>query len=141
MTLGERIKELRKMNQLTQVELAQKLNVTKGTVSTWETNSRTPSFDTLEQLCDMFRVGMDYLMGRSDDDSPRAMPEEEMENLALSQVEDDLSEYAVKYARLDEFGRQAVESLFLAEYNRCRLLKSLNEAGSYTASIRIKREQ
>ena len=68
MTLGERIKELRKKNQLTQVELAQKLNVTKGTVSTWETNSRTPSFDTLEQLCDMFRVGMDYLMGRSDDD-------------------------------------------------------------------------
>ena len=31
-TLGERIKELRKKNQLTQVDLAQKLNVTKGTV-------------------------------------------------------------------------------------------------------------
>ena len=41
MTLGERIKELRKKNGLTQVGLAEKLDVTKGTVSTWETNSRT----------------------------------------------------------------------------------------------------
>lgn len=141
MTLGERIKELRKKHQLTQVELAQKLDVTKGTVSTWETNSRTPNFDTLEQMCDLFQVGMDYLLGRSDDASPRVVTEEDTEALGKFAVEDDLSEYAVKYARLDEFGRQAVESLILAEFNRCRAQKTLQEAGNYSASIRIKNSQ
>lgn len=141
MTLGERIKELRKKNGLTQVGLAEKLDVTKGTVSTWETNSRTPNFDTLEQLCDLFQVGMDYLLGRSDDASPRVMTEEDVEALGRFSVEDDLSEYAVKYARLDEFGRQAVESLILAEFNRCRMQKTLQEAGTYSASIRIKTSQ
>ena len=141
MTLGERIKELRKKHRLTQVELAQKLDVTKGTVSTWETNSRTPNFDTLEQMCDLFQVGMDYLLGRSDDASPRVMTEEDDEALGRFAVEDDLTEYAVKYARLDEFGRQAVESLILAEFNRCRMQKTLQEAGTYSASIRIKNSQ
>lgn len=141
MTLGERIKELRKKNGLTQVGLAEKLDVTKGTVSTWETNSRTPNFDTLEQMCDLFQVGMDYLLGRSDDASPRVMTEEDDEALGRFAVEDDLSEYAVKYARLDEFGRQAVESLILAEFNRCRMQKTLQEAGTYSASIRIKNSQ
>ena len=141
MALGERIKELRKKNGLTQVGLAEKLDVTKGTVSTWETNSRTPNFDTLEQMCDLFQVGMDYLLGRSDDASPRVMTEEDDEALGRFAVEDDLSEYAVKYARLDEFGRQAVESLILAEFNRCRMQKTLQEAGTYSASIRIKNSQ
>lgn len=141
MTLGERIKELRKKHRLTQVELAQKLDVTKGTVSTWETNSRTPNFDTLEQMCDLFQVGMDYLLGRSDDASPIVKTEEDTEALGRFAVEDDLTEYAVKYARLDEFGRQAVESLILAEFNRCRMQKTLQEAGTYSASIRIKNSQ
>ena len=42
-TMGERIKELRKANGMTQTELAEKMGVTKGTVSTWETDSRKPS--------------------------------------------------------------------------------------------------
>ena len=66
MLLGERIKQLRKENGMTQVELAQKLGVTKGTVSTWETNSRMPGFDVLDRMCDMFQRSLDYLMGRSD---------------------------------------------------------------------------
>ena len=66
MTLGERIKQLRKQHGMTQVDLANQLEVTKGTVSTWETNSRKPSFDTLNQMCWKFDVSLDYLMGRSD---------------------------------------------------------------------------
>lgn len=138
MTLGERIKELRKKNGLTQVDLAKLLNVTKGTVSTWETNSRKPSFETLDEMCGIFHVGMDYLIGRSNDETPRVVSEEELENLALSSVEEDLSEYALKYARLDEYGREAVESIVRAEYNRCRAENKLTDANVYSASIRIK---
>ena len=39
-TMGERIKQLRKENGMTQTALAEALGVTKGTVSTWETNCR-----------------------------------------------------------------------------------------------------
>lgn len=137
MTLGERIKQLRKQKGLTQVDLANQLDVTKGTVSTWETNSRKPSFETLEQMCEMFRVSMDYLMGRSDDAIPHMISDDELEELALSSVEEDLTEYALKYARLDQYGRDAVESIIRAEYNRCRAENALTEPAAYSISIRV----
>ena len=140
MTMGERIKQLRKEKGMTQTDLAQTLNVTKGTVSTWETNSRVPGFETLTALCDLFDRRMDYIMGRSDDATPTTQNEDEMEDLALSQVEADLTEYALKYARLDQYGRDAVEAIIRAEYNRCRCENTLGPATAYAGHISIKRE-
>lgn len=137
MTLGERIKQLRKENGMTQVDMAQKLGVTKGTVSTWETDSRVPGFDTLDKMCDMFQRSMDYLMGRSDDATPPVLSDEEQTELALSQVAEDLREYVLKYCRLDQYGREAVESIIRAEYNRCRAQGELGPAGAYAVNIRI----
>lgn len=141
MTLGERIKQLRKQHGLTQTDLANQLDVTKGTVSTWETDSRKPSFETLDELCGMFRVNMDYLMGRSDDATPRMLSGDEFELLALSAVEEDLTDNALKYARLDQYGRDAVESIIRAEYNRCRAENTLTEPAAYSVSIRINVQQ
>ena len=101
MTMGERIKQLRKEKGMTQTDLAMTLNVTKGTVSTWETNSRVPGFETLNALSDLFERRLDYIMGRSDDATPTTQNKDDLEDLALSQVEADLTEYALKYARLD----------------------------------------
>lgn len=137
MTLGERIKQLRKENGMTQVDMAQKLGVTKGTVSTWETNSRVPGFETLNQMCDMFQRSLDYLMGRSDDATPPILTDEEQNELAMSQVAEDLTEYVLKYCRLDQYGRDAVEAVIRAEYNRCRDQGELGPAGSYAVNIRI----
>lgn len=137
MTLGERIKQLRKENGMTQVDMAQKLGVTKGTVSTWETNSRVPSFETLNQMCDMFQRSLDYLMGRSDDATPPILSDEEQTELALNQVAEDLREYVLKYCRLDQYCREAVESIIRAEYNRCRAQGELGPAGDYAVNIRI----
>ncbi len=137
MTFGERLKQIRKDRGLTQVGLAEQLDVTKGTVSTWETNSRKPSFETLVELCDMFTVSMDYLIGVSDDATPHIIDKNELETLALSDVEDDLTEYTLKYARLDNYGREAVESIIRAEYNRCRDENTLTAPAAYSVSIRI----
>ena len=49
-----RIKQLRKENRLTQVELADKLGVSVSTVAMWETGKRTPNFKTLNDMSDMF---------------------------------------------------------------------------------------
>ena len=139
MTLGERIKELRKRNNLTQIDLAKEMEVTKGTVSTWETNRRRPSFETLNALASLFNVNMAYLLGSSNVDIPAQQPEEGRNDMALSQVEEDLTEYALKYARLDQYGRNAVEAVIQAEYNRCRVEKTLLNAADYKCSIQIRR--
>ena len=138
MTMGERIKQLRKEKGMTQTDLAMTLNVTKGTVSTWETNSRVPGFETLNALSDLFERRLDYIMGRSDDATPTTQNEDD---LALSQVEADLTEYALKYARLDQYGRDAVEAIIRAEYNRCRAENTLCPAAAYSGRISVKREE
>ena len=135
MTMGERIKQLRKEKGMTQTDLAQTLNVTKGTVSTWETNSRVPGFETMNALSDLFQKSIDYIMGRSDDATPTTQNEDDLEDLALSQVEADLTEYALKYARLDQYGRDAVEAIIRAEYNRCRSENTLCPTTSSSARM------
>ena len=62
MTFGERLHEIRKQNGITQQELADRIGVTKGTVSTWERNNRRPSFDMMNTLCDLFAVDLGYLV-------------------------------------------------------------------------------
>ena len=135
MSMGTRIKELRKKSGMTQTDLAKKLGVTKGTISTWETGSRTPSFDALDQMSEMFEATFDYLMGRADVNSYHAMTEADQEQIDKWTVEQDLTEYALKYARLDEYGKQAVESIILAEFNRCRAQECLTDADVFTGNI------
>ncbi len=62
--LGLRIKELRLSHSLNQVELAQRLSVTKQTISNWENNNIQPSVDMLVKIADCFSVTTDYLLDR-----------------------------------------------------------------------------
>lgn len=54
MNLGEKLFELRKTKNLTQDEVAEKLNVTRQTVSKWETNQSSPDFDKIVPICELF---------------------------------------------------------------------------------------
>lgn len=63
--LGQRIKDLREENGLTQEDLAKKLGISKSTIGMYETNKRKPDTTTKEALADLFNVDMDYLYGRS----------------------------------------------------------------------------
>lgn len=62
MDLGERLFELRKAKNLTQDDMAEKLNVTRQTVSKWETNQSTPDFDKIMPLCELFEIGVEELL-------------------------------------------------------------------------------
>lgn len=61
--LSKRIYELRLSFGWTQVQLAQKLNITKQTVSNWENDNIQPSIDMLIKLSTIFNVSTDYLLG------------------------------------------------------------------------------
>lgn len=61
--LSRKIYELRLSFGWTQVQLAQKLGVTKQTVSNWENDNIQPSIDMLVKLSKMFNASTDYLLG------------------------------------------------------------------------------
>lgn len=63
---AENLKSLRQERGIGQVELAQKINVSKGIISLWENNLREPGMYSLIALADYFGVTVDYLVGRGD---------------------------------------------------------------------------
>ena len=56
--IGEFLKTLRKDKKLTQEELADKMNVSRRTVSRWETGSNLPDLSILVELADLYDVDM-----------------------------------------------------------------------------------
>ncbi len=62
MSLGERLLELRKSKHLSQEEVADKLNVSRQTISKWETDSSTPDFDKIIPICELFEISTDELL-------------------------------------------------------------------------------
>ena len=67
MNVGEKILQLRKKMGLSQEELAEKLNVTRQTISKWETNQSSPDFEKIVPLCDLFEITTDELLrGKSE---------------------------------------------------------------------------
>ena len=61
-----RLKYLREKHGFSQAELADRIGVSRGSISFYENNSRVPDIDVLGSLCDFFSVSSDYLLGRSD---------------------------------------------------------------------------
>ena len=54
MSLGERLLDLRKKKGLSQEEIAGLLDVSRQTVSKWETDQSTPDFDKIIPICNIF---------------------------------------------------------------------------------------
>ena len=60
MTIGNKLKTLRKGRKLTQLELAERMNWSRATISNYECGRRVPHLDELTTLCHFFGVSMDY---------------------------------------------------------------------------------
>lgn len=65
-----RIKELRKEKNITQVRLAKSLNIAQPTLSGYETGNFQPDNETLLKIADFFGVTIDYLLGREENKNP-----------------------------------------------------------------------
>lgn len=66
MNLGERLLKLRKEKKLSQEEVAEKLNVTRQTISKWETNQSMPDLDKIGPLCKLYGISTDHLLNGTD---------------------------------------------------------------------------
>ncbi len=62
MSICEKIYNLRKKKNMSQEDLASVLNVSRQTISKWETGESTPDFDKIVPLCDFFGITTDELL-------------------------------------------------------------------------------
>lgn len=67
MKFNEKLVKLRKENLLSQEELAEKLGVTRQTISKWELEQTTPDMDKLSQMAKLFNVSVDELLNEADE--------------------------------------------------------------------------
>lgn len=63
MKIGDKLTYLRNSNDLSQAELAKKLNISRSSIGMFESNARTPTTDTLVRYAQFFEVSLDYLLG------------------------------------------------------------------------------
>lgn len=62
--LSNRLKEERKKAGLTQEEVAEYLGITRPAYTLYETDKTQPSLETAGKLADLYKISVDYLMGR-----------------------------------------------------------------------------
>lgn len=62
---AQQLKVRRGEAALTQQELANKLHVSRKTISSWETGRNRPDIDTLKQLATIFQISLDDLLGNA----------------------------------------------------------------------------
>lgn len=64
MSFNEQLTKLRKRNNITQIELANLMNVKQYVISSWETGRSEPNISQIIKLCDIFKISTDYLLDR-----------------------------------------------------------------------------
>lgn len=101
LTFGEKIKESRKAQKLTQKQLADAIGAKHNSVSDWENDKNKPDPDTIELLCGVLKITPNYLLKTSEDDfSPK-------EKLIIK-----------KYRDLDVHGKKMVDFTLNEEWER-----------------------
>lgn len=106
MNFGEKLFELRKEKKLSQEEVADRLNVTRQTVSKWETNQSTPDFDKIIPLCELFEISTEELLTGK---KPEENNTNQNKNQEPRQIEEQQKEQVEKQLTRAELRRKSAE--------------------------------
>ena len=77
MELSQKLKELRKKQGLTQLELAERLFVSRQAISGWEAGTSRPSTENLQSLSRLFNIPLETLLDDTAAAAPEKLPAEE----------------------------------------------------------------
>ena len=66
MKIGNKLNQLRKLSGMTQEQLAVKIDVSRQTISKWESDSTSPDLDSIVKLSRIFHVSLDDLLGETE---------------------------------------------------------------------------
>ena len=83
MDFGERLQKLRTDLNMTQKELADKLDVKQQAVSSYEQGTTKPKNDVIIKISKLFNISIGYLMGVTDDPHENEMPDDAKELLKI----------------------------------------------------------
>ncbi|RDY24367.1 XRE family transcriptional regulator [Romboutsia maritimum] len=72
--ISTNLKRLRKNNQYTQEDVAEKINVSRQSVAKWENGESTPDIDSCIKLTKLYKVKLDDLVNYSEEESGIAIP-------------------------------------------------------------------
>lgn len=61
--ISDRIREMREKHEMTQSDLARRMNVTRSSVNAWEMGISVPTTEKLVELAELFHTTTDYLLG------------------------------------------------------------------------------
>lgn len=87
MLMSDKIIELRKKNGWSQEALAEKLNVSRQSVSKWETGESIPDVDRIVELSRIFGVSTDYLLKNEPIENQSSVSEREKKILSAEETE------------------------------------------------------
>lgn len=73
MKFSDKLKKIRRDNNLTQEELAEKIFVTRSAISKWETDNGYPGMDSLKMLSKVFDISIDELISDEDVENSRLL--------------------------------------------------------------------
>ena len=107
MTVGERIKNVRKSKKLSQEDMGNYLGIGKSSVSEWESGKRPIPMDTLEEIATYLEVSVPHLMGWDSKAEPCDLGENTVSPAAM--------ELARSYDRLSEASQKLISAIVLFE--------------------------
>lgn len=116
MEIGNRIRNLRISQSLTQKELSQTIGVSVVSLQCWENGTKKPSASAIVSLASAFHVSTDYLLGLSQ----RNITGISFFSLAEKALIDD-------YRILDKYGKNAVRAICSVERDRVMSMNSMDE--------------
>lgn len=98
--MGIKIASTRKNIGMTQIEFAEKLSVTRQTVSRWESGSVMPDIDRIPDIASILGVSCDYLL--KDEADIREQPAEKSTSSSMGRLLNDIRGKKVKLSFYDE---------------------------------------
>lgn len=88
MSFGNNLKKIRQDCNLTQEELAKKIDTSRSNIANYENNKNMPSIDVLSKLSEILDCSIDYLLGKSDERNPK-----ESDPLGLAKIGFNMKDY------------------------------------------------
>ena len=70
---GKNLRYLRHLNNMTQIDLAKKLNTTRQSISNYERGQRFCDLNTLVEISELFNISIDDLLKKKLSDNPRSL--------------------------------------------------------------------
>lgn len=117
MNFGDILKKLRQDNNLTQDELAKKINTSRSNIANYENGKNKPSVEVLEKLSELFNVSTDYLLCKSEIKNPEQIIDPDKLDIGLN-LKDYTPPTEEQKKKIEEFARFVLQENKKKEKNQ-----------------------